>query len=45
MIEADIYCLIGLAFVSVISLRSMYTYWALEPHMGWEWLADTLGLL
>jgi len=45
MIEADIYCLMGLAFASFISLGSMYTYWALEPHAGWEWLADALVLI
>ncbi|KAI0250127.1 Fusaric acid resistance protein-like-domain-containing protein [Lactifluus subvellereus] len=45
MLEADIYCVMGLAFASFISLGSMYTYWALEPHAGWEWLADALVLL
>ncbi|KAI0267057.1 hypothetical protein BC834DRAFT_872327 [Gloeopeniophorella convolvens] len=45
MLEADIYCLMGLGFASVISLGSMYTYWALEPHLGWEWLADILALM
>lgn len=45
MMEADIYCLMGLAFASFISLGSMYTYWALEPHAGWEWLADALALI
>ncbi|KAH8993429.1 Fusaric acid resistance protein-like-domain-containing protein [Lactarius akahatsu] len=45
MLEADIYCVMGLGFASVISLGSMYTYWALEPHAGWEWLADSLVLI
>lgn len=45
MIEADIYCLMGLAFASFVSLGSMSTYWALEPHAGWEWLADTLVIM
>jgi hypothetical protein len=45
MIEADIYCVMGLGFASFISLGSMYTYWALEPHAGWEWLADALALI
>jgi hypothetical protein len=45
MIEADVYCLMGLAFASFVSLGSMYTYRALEPRAGWEWLADTLVLL
>ncbi len=43
MLEADIYCLMGLAFASFISLGSMYTYRALEPHAGW--LADALALI
>ena len=45
MFEADIYCLISLAFVSFISLVSMNLYWALEPHEGWEWLADVLAIV
>jgi hypothetical protein len=45
MIEADIYCLMGLAFASLVSLGSMYTYWTLELHSGWDWLADTLVLM
>lgn len=45
MVEANIYCLMGLAFASYISLGSMYTYRALEPHAGWEWLADALALI
>lgn len=45
MLEADIYCVMGLGFASFISLGSMYTYWALEPHAGWEWLADSLVLI
>ena len=45
MIESNIYCVMGLGFASFISLGSMYTYWALEPHEGWEWLADALVLI
>jgi hypothetical protein len=45
MLEADIYCVMGLGFASVISLGSMSTYWALESHAGWEWLADSLVLI
>lgn len=44
MIESDIYCVMGLGFASFISLGSMYMYWTLEPHAGWEWLADALVL-
>jgi hypothetical protein len=45
MIEANIYCVMGLGFASFISLGSMYTYRALESHEGWEWLADALVLV
>ena len=45
MIESDIYCVMGLGFASFISLGSMYMYWTLEPHAGWEWLADALVLI
>ena len=45
MVEANIYCLMGLAYGSFISLGSMYTYWSLELHPGWEWLADALVLI
>jgi hypothetical protein len=45
MLEADIYCIMGLGFAAFISLGSMYTYWSIEPHPGWEWLADALVLL
>ncbi|KAI0032892.1 Fusaric acid resistance protein-like-domain-containing protein [Vararia minispora EC-137] len=45
MLEADTYCLYSLAFVSFVSLGSMNLYWAIEPHPGWEWLADVLAIL
>lgn len=45
MIEADIYCIMGLGFASFISLGSMYTYRALESYAGWKWLADALALI
>ncbi|KAI9447166.1 Fusaric acid resistance protein-like-domain-containing protein [Russula earlei] len=45
MMEADIYCIMGLAFASFISLGSMRMYRELEPHAGWEWLADALVLI
>ena len=45
MVEANIYCLMGLGYGSFISLGSMYTYWSLELHPGWEWLADALVLI
>ncbi|KAI0047932.1 hypothetical protein FA95DRAFT_1558591 [Auriscalpium vulgare] len=45
MVEADIYCLMGLGFAAIISLASMNIYWALETQPGWEWLADILALL
>ncbi|TFY82398.1 hypothetical protein EWM64_g1610 [Hericium alpestre] len=45
MVEADKYCLMGLAFATFLSLGSMNTYWWLEVKPGWEWLADALVIL
>jgi len=44
MMEADIYCIMGLGFASFISLGSMQMFWSIEPHPGWEWLADAFVL-
>ncbi|KAI0058126.1 hypothetical protein BV25DRAFT_1811380 [Artomyces pyxidatus] len=44
MVEADLYCILGLAFATIISLGSMNVYWAFELQPGWEWLADILAL-
>ncbi|THH14901.1 hypothetical protein EW146_g5493 [Bondarzewia mesenterica] len=45
MVEADRYCLMGLAFAAFISLGSMNMYWWFEVKHGWEWLADILAIL
>ncbi|KAI8985654.1 Fusaric acid resistance protein-like-domain-containing protein [Trametes punicea] len=45
MVEADIFCLMGLLFATFVSLTSMSVYWSFELQPGWEWLADVLVLL
>lgn len=45
MLEADVYCLIGLLYATFVSLCSMSMYWFFEVKPGWEWLADTLVIL
>ncbi|ETW81116.1 putative aromatic acid exporter [Heterobasidion irregulare TC 32-1] len=45
MMEADRYCLMGLAFAAFVSLGSMNMYWWFEVRHGWEWLADVLVIL
>ncbi|KAJ7049969.1 Fusaric acid resistance protein-like-domain-containing protein [Mycena amicta] len=40
MVEADLFCLMGLAFSALLCLSSMSTFWWLERKPGWEWLAD-----
>ena len=45
MVEADIYCMMGLIFASFVSLSSMSVYWFFELQPGLEWLADILVLL
>ncbi|EIN11240.1 hypothetical protein PUNSTDRAFT_61905 [Punctularia strigosozonata HHB-11173 SS5] len=45
MIEADIFCLLGLFWAAFVSLGSMASFWFFEVRRGWEWLADALGLL
>ncbi|TFK90654.1 hypothetical protein K466DRAFT_484360 [Polyporus arcularius HHB13444] len=45
MVEADVFCLMGLVFASLVSLSSMTVYWFFELQPGWEWLADVLVLL
>ncbi|KAI0708907.1 Fusaric acid resistance protein-like-domain-containing protein [Cerioporus squamosus] len=44
MVEADIFCLMGLVFATLVSLSSMSVYWFFELQPGWEWLADALVL-
>ncbi|KAI0076130.1 hypothetical protein K474DRAFT_1663382 [Panus rudis PR-1116 ss-1] len=45
MLEADAFCLMGLAWATFISLSSMGMFWFFEVRAGWEWLADTLVIL
>lgn len=45
MVEADLYCLIALAWAAFLSIGSMATFWEIDIIPGWEWLADALVLL
>ena len=45
MFEADLYCLIALAYAAFLSLGSMSTFWEIDIIPGWEWLADALVVL
>ncbi|KAJ6594590.1 Fusaric acid resistance protein-like-domain-containing protein [Mycena capillaripes] len=42
MVEADLYCLVGLLYSAFVCLASMTMFWWLETKPGWEWLADFL---
>lgn len=43
--EADGYCLLGLAYAAFISLASMSMFWWLDLKPGLEWLAVLLAIL
>ncbi|KAI0694282.1 Fusaric acid resistance protein-like-domain-containing protein [Cytidiella melzeri] len=45
MIEADLFCLMGVLYAAFVSLGSMSMYWFFEVRAGWEWLADCLVIL
>ncbi|OSX65814.1 hypothetical protein POSPLADRAFT_1131190 [Postia placenta MAD-698-R-SB12] len=45
MVEADIFCTMGLLWAAFVSLCSMTMFWFFEVQRGWEWLADILVLL
>ncbi|THH02540.1 hypothetical protein EW145_g6738 [Phellinidium pouzarii] len=45
MLEADLYCLLGLAWASFISLGSMGMFWWIDVIPGWEWLADVVAMV
>ncbi|KAI0351344.1 hypothetical protein OH77DRAFT_1411233 [Trametes cingulata] len=45
MVEADVFCTMGLLFATFVSLTSMSVYWFFERQPGLEWLADILVLL
>ncbi|KAF8143351.1 hypothetical protein K438DRAFT_1876211 [Mycena galopus ATCC 62051] len=42
MVEADMYCFVGLVYSAFVCLSSMTMFWWLETKPGWEWLADIL---
>ncbi|KAK7001339.1 ArAE-2 domain-containing protein [Favolaschia claudopus] len=42
MVEADLYCFMGLVYSAFVCLSSMSMFWWLERKPGWEWLADFL---
>ncbi|KAF8893583.1 hypothetical protein BD779DRAFT_1507033 [Infundibulicybe gibba] len=44
MVDADLYCFIGLLYSAFVSLSSMTMFWWLEVKPGWEWLADLLAI-
>ena len=44
MVEADVFCMMGLVFATLVSLSSMSVYWFFELQPGWDWLADVLVL-
>lgn len=44
MVEADLFCLLGLLYSSLVCLVSMSMYWWLELKPGWEWLADIVAV-
>ncbi|KAJ7467034.1 Fusaric acid resistance protein-like-domain-containing protein [Mycena latifolia] len=45
MVEADLYCFMGLMFSAFVCLSSMTMFWWLETKPGWEWLADILVIV
>ncbi|KAJ7782513.1 Fusaric acid resistance protein-like-domain-containing protein [Mycena maculata] len=45
MIEADLYCFMGLVYSAFVCLASMTMFWWLETKPGWEWLADILVIV
>lgn len=45
MIEADMFCFMGLLYSSFVCLSSMSVFWWLDVKPGWEWLADALVIL
>ncbi|KAJ7502501.1 hypothetical protein B0H11DRAFT_1988806 [Mycena galericulata] len=45
MVEADLYCFMGLVYSAFVCLSSMTMFWWLERKPGWEWLADFLVIV
>ena len=44
MIEADLFCFLGLLYAAFVCLGSMGMYWWIEDKHGLDWLADTIVL-
>jgi hypothetical protein len=44
MLEADLFCLLGLLYAAVVCFLSMSMFWWLEVKPGWEWMADVVAL-
>jgi len=45
MVEADVFCILGVFYAAFVSLSAMGMYWALELKPGLEWLGDTLVIV
>ncbi|KAJ7496902.1 Fusaric acid resistance protein-like-domain-containing protein [Mycena latifolia] len=45
MVEADLYCFMGLVYSAFVCLSSMTMFWWLETQPGWEWLAAILVIV
>jgi hypothetical protein len=44
MLEADIFCIFGLLYASIICLSCMSLFWWLELQPGWEWLGNVIAI-
>ena len=44
MYEADFYCLLALAYATILSLGSMSAFWNIGILPDWRWLAHALVL-
>ncbi|KAK7056022.1 Fusaric acid resistance protein-like-domain-containing protein [Favolaschia claudopus] len=45
MVEADLYCLVGLIYSAFVCLSSVSLFWWLQGKSGWDWLASILVIL
>lgn len=45
MIEADVFCLVGLLYAAIVCLSSMSLFWWLELQPGLEWLGDLVAIV
>jgi hypothetical protein len=44
MLEADLFCIFGLLYASVVCLSFMSLFWWLELQPGWEWLGNVIAI-